>query len=373
MTAPGTQTTITSAEVRLRARTQLVSDGSRVLLRLGERTQRLEPFDQFLEDFLHRLARGGELEEISAELARAHGPGCIPRARALTDALERGGFLETAADASGLEPADLARFSRLVDFFSEFETGTRSRLDYLRRLRTAHVTVLGTGGMGCWVVYNLLCVGVGRLTLIDGDRVEASNLNRSILYTEADIGRPKVAAARDAIQRFAPRTEVAAHDVFIDAAEPLAALIAGTDLLVGCADQPPWLIRQWSAEAARTTGVPLLSTSGLRIGPFYLPGHTSCPMCDWAALAERNPRLPVMAEAQRRLPRGTSGSLSPLAMMAAGPAALDIFRYLSGYAAPASRNAIVEISLESGTRCVPLPPHPRCPVCGDGQQPIAAA
>jgi hypothetical protein len=274
------------------------------------------------------------------------------------------GYLERLHEPDDIDPADLRRLSRLVDFFSEFETAEVSRFDYLRRLIDADVVVLGTGGLGSWMIYNLLCMGVGRLRLIDGDAVEASNLNRSILYAEADIGRRKVDAARDAILRFAPRTEVTVHDRYVTGPGDLVDLIRGADLLVGCADKPPWLIREWAARAGRETAVPTINVSGSRVGPLYVPGRTSCQMCDWAALVDRNPRMPQLMAAGARLPAGRSGSLSALAMLASTPATLDIFRFLSGYAMPTTRNAVVEISLDPGPVTVDRPPHPACVVCG---------
>ena len=74
--------------------------------------------------------------------------------------------------------------------------------------------ILGCGGLGSWVAAGLACVGVGRLTLVDDDVVELSNLNRQLLFTEADIGRAKVAAAAGAlarVQRRAGRGPAAPH------------------------------------------------------------------------------------------------------------------------------------------------------------------
>ncbi|UOZ03585.1 ThiF family adenylyltransferase [Amycolatopsis sp. WQ 127309] len=369
MTAVGTETM-----VRLRARTQLVSDGERVILRLGKRVHVLAPFDEAVEELLARLAEGAEPEVLSGRLAARFGPAAAAAAEAAVNRLRELGFLEEPHTPDDIDPDDLARLSRLVDFFSEFETPETSRFDYIRRLIGADVVVLGTGGLGSWMVYNLLCMGVGRLRLIDGDVVEASNLNRSILYAEGDVGRRKVEAARDAVRRFAPRTDVELHDRYIAGPDELVPLIKGADLLVGCADTPPWLIREWAARAGREAGVPNINVSGTRVGPLYVPGRTSCQMCDWAALVDRNPKMPRLVEAGRRLPKGNSGSLSSLAMLAGAPAALDIFRFLSGYAPPATTNAVVEISVDPGPVTVPRPPHPECPVChGEGGQDGAGA
>jgi hypothetical protein len=353
----------TAEKLRLRARTQIACDGVRVILKLTGRVTALSGFDALIEALLDELASGIEVPRLRSLMIDRFGEECAPRVDEVVERLDAGGFLERGEPPQHLALADLDRFSRLVDFFSEFEDDTTSRYDLLARMREATVAVLGTGGMGSWVVYNLLCIGVGGLVLIDGDVVEPSNLNRSILYSEDVVGRPKTEAARDAVLRFAPRTRVTTHQTYIDGPERLAPLLDGVDLLLCCADQPLWRIREWSAAAGRATRVPVLNVTGAQVGPFYLPGESSCQMCDWASQVRRNPRLPEMLELKRRLPRGTSGSLSPIATMAAGPAMLDVFRYLSGYARPTTRDAVLEMSTEHGPRRRPQPPSADCPVC----------
>jgi hypothetical protein len=245
-----------------------------------------------------------------------------------------------------------------------------SCFDYLARLRKARVTIIGTGGLGSWVIYNLLCCGVGFLRLIDGDNVEVSNLNRSILYTEKDIGATKVEAAARAALRFAPRTQIEKVNAFISCPEDLVPHVGDVDLVVGVADQPIWLIREWVARAGLMTGVATVQASGLRVGPFYLPGKSSCAMCYWMHLVDQHPRLPAITEAQRYLPRGTTGSISAPGTITAGVLSMDIFRYLSGYGSPYTLNAIWEMHDSLTAALTNIPPHPRCPVCApiDGKQ-----
>lgn len=349
--------------LRLRARTRIASDGARVVLKLTNRITVLQGFDELTEALLGELARGIEAPRLRNLMTQRFGAGCGGRTDSLVEQLDADGFLERGGPPAALEPADLERFSRLIDFFSEFEDDAASRYDLLMRMRSATVAVLGTGGMGSWVVYNLLCIGVGGLVLIDGDTVEPSNLNRSILYPEETIGRPKVDAAREAVLRFAPRTKVRTHQVFIESPGELALLLDNVDLLLCCADQPLWQIRGWSAAAGRAARVPVLNVTGAQVGPFYIPGESSCQMCDWATQVRHNPRLPELLEIKRRLPRGTSGSLSPIATMAVGPAMLDVFRFLSGYAQPATRNAVLEMSTEHGPQRRAQLPSADCPVC----------
>lgn len=63
------------------------------------------------------------------------------------------------------------------------------------RLTASHVLIVGAGGLGCTVIPALAAAGVGRLTIIDPDQVEMSNLHRQTLYTAADLGQPKARAA----------------------------------------------------------------------------------------------------------------------------------------------------------------------------------
>src|ERR1700724_3900531 len=72
------------------------------------------------------------------------------------------------------------------------------------RLAAAFVVVVGAGGLGCPVLLYLAGAGVGRLVIVDHDRVEETNLHRQPLYTMADIGKLKAEAAAAALRCFNP-------------------------------------------------------------------------------------------------------------------------------------------------------------------------
>ncbi len=74
----------------------------------------------------------------------------------------------------------------------------------------AHVVIAGVGGLGCPAATALAAAGIGRLTLIDPDRVERSNLPRQLLYSESDLGRAKVDVAAAALQSRFPRVSIQA-------------------------------------------------------------------------------------------------------------------------------------------------------------------
>ena len=102
------------------------------------------------------------------------------------------------------------------------------------RLGAAHVVVVGAGGLGSTVIPALAGAGVGRLTILDADHVEASNLHRQPLYTMADIGQPKAQIAAARAQAMNPECKVAP---LVQRAGPDdTALVASADLVVDAGD-----------------------------------------------------------------------------------------------------------------------------------------
>ena len=85
-----------------------------------------------------------------------------------------------------------------------------------QHIRTAHVAVVGIGGVGSWAVEALARSGVGRLTLIDLDHVSESNINRQIHAVDSTLGQAKVFAMRDRIHSFNPACDVTCIEEFVD-------------------------------------------------------------------------------------------------------------------------------------------------------------
>lgn len=103
------------------------------------------------------------------------------------------------------------------------------------RLRASRVAVVGAGGLGVPVLQYLAGAGVGQLTVIDGDRLEASNLHRQTWYALADCNQPKARLAAARIAALNPEVRVTAHAERLDAVNG-ARLLAGHDLVVDCSD-----------------------------------------------------------------------------------------------------------------------------------------
>jgi molybdopterin/thiamine biosynthesis adenylyltransferase/rhodanese-related sulfurtransferase len=122
-----------------------------------------------------------------------------------------------------------------------------------RRLKNAKVLVIGAGGLGSPALLYLAAAGVGTLGIIDDDAVDLSNLQRQVIHGVADVGRPKIESARDAIAALNPLVDVRLHNVRLDASNALE-LFAGYDLILDGADN--FATRYLVNDAAAILGKP---------------------------------------------------------------------------------------------------------------------
>ncbi|MBQ4562922.1 MAG: tRNA threonylcarbamoyladenosine dehydratase [Lachnospiraceae bacterium] len=132
--------------------------------------------------------------------------------------------------------------------------------DGIERLRNAHVAVFGIGGVGGHVVEALVRSGVGRITLIDNDRVAESNLNRQIIATQQTIGMDKVDAMAERIMVINPKAVVVGYKVFYGPDTADLFDFAEYDYVVDAIDSVTGKIEL--AVRAAAAGVPLISSMG---------------------------------------------------------------------------------------------------------------
>jgi molybdopterin-synthase adenylyltransferase len=128
------------------------------------------------------------------------------------------------------------------------------------RIRAARALVIGAGGLGSPVALYLGSAGIGRLTLVDDDAVDLTNLQRQVAHAHARIGQAKVDSARAAVLAIAPGLDVAAVRRRADAAA-LAELVAGADVVLDCSDN--FATRQAVNAACVAAGVPLVSGAAI--------------------------------------------------------------------------------------------------------------
>ena len=104
-----------------------------------------------------------------------------------------------------------------------------------RKLRQSSVLVIGVGGLGCPALQYLSAAGFGRVGLADGDRVEISNLNRQILFSEGDLGKPKATTASRQLSHIYPDSSFIAFDEFIRT-KNVVPILSGFDIILDGSD-----------------------------------------------------------------------------------------------------------------------------------------
>jgi len=218
---------------------------------------------------------------------------------------------------------------------------------------TKRALVIGAGGLGGPALLGLAAAGVGRLTVVDGDAVESSNLARQPLYVEADLGRRKAAAAAERLRRLFPAVEVEAVDGRFDGSSA-ARLLQGADVAVDGSDD--FETRFLANDAALRAGVPLVHGGVLRTTGQILtviPGETACLRC----LFEGPPpggEVPSCSQA---------GVLGALAGFIGGLMAAEAVRLLGGEAGAYAGRLLVYEARGARTRAVRVSRRADCTAC----------
>jgi sulfur-carrier protein adenylyltransferase/sulfurtransferase len=145
-----------------------------------------------------------------------------------------------------LSNEEISRYSRHVIIP---EVGMQGQ----RKLKAASVLMIGTGGLGAPLGMYLAAAGVGRLGLVDFDVVDSSNLQRQIIHGTKDVGRPKIASARDRLQDINPHVEIETHETRVTSENALR-LFVNYDVIVDGTDNFP--TRYLVNDACVLTGKP---------------------------------------------------------------------------------------------------------------------
>jgi bacteriocin biosynthesis cyclodehydratase domain-containing protein len=278
-------------------------------------------------------------------------------------------LLEDGADDDLVEPEVLARFDRQLRYFSDIGPGGGSTPSQAqRRLREARVAILGVGGLGSWAAWALACCGIGELWLVDSDEVEVSNLNRQILYTEADIGRAKVEVAAERLLAFNSAMRVTATARRLESPKEVAEFVAGADVVVDAADWPAYEFEPWCNTACFEAGIPYITMSHFlptaRVGPLFVPGRTGCYSCQEIAWRRDYPLFDALIDQRRAIPH-PAATLGPACGLIGGQVGIEVMHLLTGLCEPSTLGTAHLYDLRTmEVKREAVVPQPDCPVCG---------
>jgi bacteriocin biosynthesis cyclodehydratase domain-containing protein len=232
------------------------------------------------------------------------------------------------------------------------------------------VGIVGTGGLGTWTACGLVCAGLGGLVLIDDDQVEVSNLNRQLLFGEADVGKPKIEAARRALLRHNSGLRVRTVDRRVRGPGGLSDVLDEVDLLIATADWPPYDLPRWINKACLAAGTPYITAGQSlplsRVGPTVIPGRSACLECEERRHRRTHPLYDELAEFQTANP-SDAATVGAACGVVGSMLAMEAIHLLTGAIQPASLDAALVLDLRTMTIVrEEVMRDPDCPACGEG-------
>jgi len=255
-------------------------------------------------------------------------------------------ILPAVAGGSDLKNEDLQRYSRQIMLDEIGFVG-------LEKLRKAKVCVVGVGGIGNPVVTQLTAMGIGKLKIVDRDIIEISNLHRQHLYTEEDIGKVKVEAAKARLEQINSSVQIEAlpNSVTKYTAENI---VKGFDIVVDALDSID--ARYALNDACIKLNIPLIYAGALgMLGSIctIIPNKTACLRCIFPALAEDD--VPTCS---------TEGVHPSILYLVGGIQVSEVVKIILGER-PTLENKLLYIDLNDlSLEKVPVFRQVECPSCG---------
>ena len=227
--------------------------------------------------------------------------------------------------------------------------------DAQARFAAARALVVGVGGLGNPAAQFLASAGIGRLTLVDADSVDLTNLQRQILFDMEDVGAPKVEAAARRLAEINPEPEsvTVARRV---AADDLATLAAEADGVLDCTDN--FATRHAINRACVAARVPLVSGAAIRfdgqIAVFDVRDAASpCYHCLFGE-----------GEELEEVRCATMGVFAPLVGIVGAAQAGEALKLVAGAGTSLAGRLLLYDALASSWRELKVPRDPSCAVCG---------
>ncbi|MDQ1743325.1 MAG: hypothetical protein QOE23_1664 [Pseudonocardiales bacterium] len=338
--------------------------------------------DRTVRGLIALLDGSRTVEEIEQAFRERH-PGSDFDVRAAVTQFDEAGVIEDADAPTTLTPYELERFKRNLGFFETYASLTANKYAMQERIKDCKVTLLGVGGVGSYVSLSLLGAGVRDLKVVDFDKVELSNLNRQILYSEADIGQPKIEAAVNRLQGYYADAKITGVEQRLTSVADIENVITGRDFVFCAVDRPKMHVIQWVNEACVRAGVPFIGGGvELQRSVIYLviPGVTGCTQCWRLARADDEDTHILREQMEARHLENTGigpdmAAFGPLVSVLNSLMVTDFVRFMTNIAPPIAAGRLIETRFDdmSTRQAEQWDRLPGCSVCGDIPPPSLAS
>src|SRR6202041_2159319 len=223
-----------------------------------------------------------------------------------------------------------------------------------QKLKAAKVLCVGTGGLGAPMTFYLAAAGVGTIGLVDFDVVDSSNLQRQIIHSTKDVGRPKIDSAAEKLQALNPHLKIVKHETMLTSANALE-IISQYDIVADGTDNFP--TRYLVNDACVLTGKPNAYGSIFRFEGQASVFATKQGPCYRCLYPEPPPPglVPSCAE---------GGVLGILPGLVGVIQATEVIKLILGQGEPLIGRLLLVDSLNMRFRELKLRKNPDCPACG---------
>lgn len=221
-------------------------------------------------------------------------------------------------------------------------------------LLQSRVLIIGLGGLGSAVALYLAAAGVGRLTLVDFDRVDLSNLQRQIVHRTADQGRPKVESARDTVRALNPLVEVITISDRLGDAE-LQKQAQQADVVVDASDNLRTRL-EINAACVRV-GTPLVTGAAIRWEGQVLVWRPNREVACYRCLYQYDD---INTETCVQM-----GVLAPVVGVIGSLQAVEVIKILAGIGETLDGRLLLLDAARMEWRTMKVRRNPACPVCGE--------
>jgi thiazole biosynthesis adenylyltransferase ThiF len=223
-----------------------------------------------------------------------------------------------------------------------------------KKLLSARVLVVGAGGLGCPISLYLAAAGVGTIGLVDFDTVDASNLQRQVLFTTEDVGKPKVEAAAKRLKALNPDVTVKTYQVALKS-DNIMDILKDYDMIIDGTDNFP--TRYLTNDAAVLQKKPNIYGSIFRFDGQVTVFKTPEGPCYRCLYPEPPPPGEVPSCAEGGVMGAMVGTIGAIQ-------ATEAIKLITGAGKPAIGKFVIYNSLDMQFRNLKLHKDPTCPICG---------
>lgn len=224
------------------------------------------------------------------------------------------------------------------------------------RLRHSSVLLIGAGGLGSPVALYLAAAGVGRIGIIDNDRVELSNLQRQVVHGTADIGDLKVRSAAHTLTALNPDIHIETHELRLDRSEQAEKLIANYDLV--CDGSDNFGTRYLVNDACVALGKTLVSAAVQRFEGQLMTWKPGCACACYRCL------FPEQGQTEEGMSCSEAGVFGAVTGVMGTLQATEALKELLGIGDSMAGRLMMWDALAMRFNMIRTHPDPTCPACG---------